>query len=242
MWSHTWSKIMRKQIPVDICGYDHRIVEFFNIFQVWRLVLKFVKLLHYCHMFRVPYLLFRSYNMDKGFLFRARHSHVFLRIDIKKHKYLILESKRKGQEGTHIFGRPFVTAEWTVVQVTIAVAVVELGLLGLIIRQVRVFSFMCHGLFSLSRHRHEILERLYCSRIQRIQIKMPLLCAPSPLACNGISKRSRSIHGCNYRYIITMFKKMCIVSWRGRLNKAHILRAHRAKMLFDSEHQSSCQN
>ena len=33
------------------------------------------------------------------------------------------------------------TAGWTVVQVTVAVAVVELGLLGLIIRQVCVFFF-----------------------------------------------------------------------------------------------------
>ena len=56
--------------------------------------------------------------------------------------------KTQGQEGARIFGRPFVTAGWTVVQVTVAVAVVELGLLGLIIRQVCV-SFMRHGLFSL---------------------------------------------------------------------------------------------
>ena len=47
--------------------------------------------------------------------------------------------KTQGQEGARIFGRPFVTAGWTVVQVTVAVAVVELGLLGLIIRQVCSF-------------------------------------------------------------------------------------------------------
>ena len=39
------------------------------------------------------------------------------------------------------------TAGWTVVQVTVAVAVVELGLLGLILRQVRVFSYICHAFF-----------------------------------------------------------------------------------------------
>ena len=53
------------------------------------------------------------------------------------------------------------------VQVTVAVAVVELGLLGLIIRQVSCLSpLMRHGLFSLSCHRHKILENLaYVSRM-----------------------------------------------------------------------------
>ena len=44
------------------------------------------------------------------------------------------------------------------VQVTAAVAIVELGLLGLIICQVCVFQ--CVGLFSLSCHGHKILENL----------------------------------------------------------------------------------
>ena len=80
---------------------------------------------------------------------RARHSaHDFA----DRHKEAqILDSgiKTEGQDNTRIFGRPFVTAGWTVVQVTVAVAVVEFGLLGLIIRQVCDFhSFMRHGLFS----------------------------------------------------------------------------------------------
>ena len=81
--------------------------------------------------------------------FRARHSsHDFA----DRHKEAqILDSgiKTEGQDNTRIFGRPFVTAGWTVVQVTVAVAVVELGLLGLIIHQVFafLFSFM-RGLFS----------------------------------------------------------------------------------------------
>ena len=73
---------------------------------------------------------------------RARHSaHDFA----DRHKEAqILDSgiKTEGQDNTRIFGRPFVTAGWTVVQVTVAVAVVEFGLLGLIIRQVCDFSFI----------------------------------------------------------------------------------------------------
>jgi hypothetical protein len=92
--------------------------------------------------------------------FRARHSaHDFA----DRHKEAqILDSgiKTQGQEGGRIFGRPFVTAGWTVVQVTVAVAVVELGLLGLIIRQVWFFSFMRNGLFSLSCRRPKVLENL----------------------------------------------------------------------------------
>lgn len=39
-----------------------------------------------------------------------------------------------GQEGTRIFGRPFVTAGWIVLGVTCVVAAVEIGLLVLIFR------------------------------------------------------------------------------------------------------------
>jgi hypothetical protein len=39
-----------------------------------------------------------------------------------------------GQESKHIFGRPFVTAGWIVLGVTGVVAVVEVGLLVLILR------------------------------------------------------------------------------------------------------------
>ena len=94
--------------------------------------------------------------------FRARHSaHDFA----DRHKEAqILDSgiKTEGQDNTRIFGRPFVTAGWTVVQVTVAVAAVELGLLGLIIRQVsRFFFHSCAMDFShLSCHRHSILDNL----------------------------------------------------------------------------------
>jgi hypothetical protein len=91
--------------------------------------------------------------------FRARHcSHDFA----DRHKEAqILDSgiKTQGQEGTRIYGRPFVTAGWTVVQVTVAVAVCELGLLGLIIRQVRFHSCV-HGLYLLYCHRPKILQYL----------------------------------------------------------------------------------
>lgn len=39
-----------------------------------------------------------------------------------------------GQEGGRIFGRPFVTAGWSVVQVSTVVLAVEVGLLVLILR------------------------------------------------------------------------------------------------------------
>lgn len=38
-----------------------------------------------------------------------------------------------GQEGTRIFGRPFITAGWIVVAVSIVVAAVEIGLLVLVL-------------------------------------------------------------------------------------------------------------
>jgi hypothetical protein len=75
--------------------------------------------------------------------FRARHSaHDFA----DRHKEArILDSgiQTQGQEGTRIYGRPFVTAGWTVVQVSVVVAAAELAMLALIIRRVRIFfSFM----------------------------------------------------------------------------------------------------
>lgn len=42
--------------------------------------------------------------------------------------------KTKGQESGRIFGRPFITAGWTVIEVTLVVALAEIGLLGLIIK------------------------------------------------------------------------------------------------------------
>lgn len=78
--------------------------------------------------------------------FRARHcTHDFA----DRHKEArILDSgiKTKGQEGTRIFGRPFVTAGWSVVQVTVVVAAVELALLVFIIR-VRFLKFMTGSWF-----------------------------------------------------------------------------------------------
>lgn len=41
--------------------------------------------------------------------------------------------KTVGQEGTRIFGRPFVTAGWIVLAVTCVVATVEIGLLILVL-------------------------------------------------------------------------------------------------------------
>jgi len=66
---------------------------------------------------------------------RARHSSHDFADRNKEAQMLDSGIKTEGQENTRIFGRPFVTAGWTVVQVTVAVAVVEIGLLGLIIRQ-----------------------------------------------------------------------------------------------------------
>jgi len=67
--------------------------------------------------------------------FRARHSaHDFA--DRHKEAHLLDSGiKTKGQEGTRIFGRPFVTAGWSVVQVTVVVAAIELGILVLIIQR-----------------------------------------------------------------------------------------------------------
>lgn len=66
--------------------------------------------------------------------FRSRHSiHDFA--DRHKESHLLDNAiQTKGQEGTRIFGRPFVTAGWIVVQVTVVVAAVEIALLVLILR------------------------------------------------------------------------------------------------------------
>ncbi|CAA7262020.1 hypothetical protein NLJ89_g1248 [Agrocybe chaxingu] len=66
--------------------------------------------------------------------FRSRHStHDFA--DRHKEAHLYDQAiKTKGQDGTRIFGRPFVTAGWIVVQVTVVVAAVEIALLVLILR------------------------------------------------------------------------------------------------------------
>jgi hypothetical protein len=65
---------------------------------------------------------------------RARHSiHDFADRWKEEPKYQDA-IKTVGQEGTRIFGRPFVTAGWIVVAVTLIVAAVEIGLLILILR------------------------------------------------------------------------------------------------------------
>ncbi|KAH9477102.1 hypothetical protein JR316_0011018 [Psilocybe cubensis] len=66
--------------------------------------------------------------------FRSRHSyHDFA--DRHKEAHKVDQCiKTKGQEGTRIFGRPFVTAGWIVLQVTFIVAAVEIALLVLILR------------------------------------------------------------------------------------------------------------
>ena len=76
---------------------------------------------------------------------RARHSAHDFADRNKEAQILDSGIKTEGQDNTRIFGRPFVTAGWTVVQVTVAVAVVELGLLGLIIRQVPYFILFFHS-------------------------------------------------------------------------------------------------
>ncbi|KAG6889690.1 hypothetical protein C0995_015438 [Termitomyces sp. Mi166 len=69
---------------------------------------------------------------------RARHSdHDFdekwkdPKLREERHRAAI---KTVGQEGTRIFGRPFITAGWIVLAVACVVAVVEIGLLVLIIQ------------------------------------------------------------------------------------------------------------
>ncbi|KAF8174879.1 hypothetical protein BJ912DRAFT_989418 [Pholiota molesta] len=66
--------------------------------------------------------------------FRSRHStHDFA--DRHKESHLLdVAIQTKGQEGTRVFGRPFVTAGWIVIQVTVIVAAVEIALLALIFR------------------------------------------------------------------------------------------------------------
>ncbi|KAF5329458.1 hypothetical protein D9619_009104 [Psilocybe cf. subviscida] len=66
--------------------------------------------------------------------FRSRHStHDFADRD-KEQKAIDGGLKTKGQEGQRIFGRPFVTAGWIVLQVTLFVGAVEVALLVLIVR------------------------------------------------------------------------------------------------------------
>jgi hypothetical protein len=64
---------------------------------------------------------------------RSRHSrHDFA--DRHKEDQYIQGVITVGQEGGRIFGRPFITAGWIILQVTIVVAAVEIGLLILILK------------------------------------------------------------------------------------------------------------
>ncbi|PPQ95775.1 hypothetical protein CVT26_015915 [Gymnopilus dilepis] len=65
---------------------------------------------------------------------RSRHSaHDFADRHKESHKFEQC-IKTKGQDGTRIFGRPFVTAGWNVIQVTVVVAAAEIAILVLILR------------------------------------------------------------------------------------------------------------
>ncbi|KAF9529161.1 hypothetical protein CPB83DRAFT_813022 [Crepidotus variabilis] len=66
---------------------------------------------------------------------RARHSTHDFADRHKEASKLDIGIKTKGQENARIFGRPFVTAGWIVVQVTVVVAAAEIALLILILRQ-----------------------------------------------------------------------------------------------------------
>jgi len=83
---------------------------------------------------------------------RARHStHDFA----DRHKdWLAIDKciKTKGQESGRIFGRPFITAGWPVVEVALVVALAEIALLGLIINHpISVGFWNFHFLFCADR-------------------------------------------------------------------------------------------
>ena len=67
--------------------------------------------------------------------FRARHSaHDFA--DRHKEAASVDEGiQTVGQDTSRIFGRPFVTAGWIVLQVSVVVAAVEIGMLAIIMRR-----------------------------------------------------------------------------------------------------------
>jgi len=66
--------------------------------------------------------------------FRARHSrHDFADFSEAEISHRAAAIQTKGQEGTRIFGRPFVTAGWIVVTVSIVVLSVEICMLVLIL-------------------------------------------------------------------------------------------------------------
>ncbi|KAF5326490.1 hypothetical protein D9611_000775 [Ephemerocybe angulata] len=66
--------------------------------------------------------------------FRARSSRHDFADRHKEASYIDGAIKTVGQDNGRVFGRPFVTAGWSVVQVAVVVGAVEIGLLVLILR------------------------------------------------------------------------------------------------------------
>jgi hypothetical protein len=67
--------------------------------------------------------------------FRSRHSrHDFADQHFSSKEQRPFGLQTAGQEGTRIFGRPFVTAGWIVVAVTVIVATMEVALLALVLQ------------------------------------------------------------------------------------------------------------
>ncbi|TFK36568.1 hypothetical protein BDQ12DRAFT_686631 [Crucibulum laeve] len=66
---------------------------------------------------------------------RSRHSRHDFADRNKEDDSHLQGIKTVGQDGGRIFGRPFVTAGWSVLQVTAVVAAVEIGMLVLILRR-----------------------------------------------------------------------------------------------------------
>lgn len=64
---------------------------------------------------------------------RARHSVHDFADRHKEHSILDPGLPSVGQENGRVFGRPFVTAGWVVIQVTVLVAAVEVAMLVLIL-------------------------------------------------------------------------------------------------------------
>jgi hypothetical protein len=88
-----------------------------------------------------------SFISPVGLLFAALagllFSMAFLRSQHSQHDFADMNKEESswqpaivtvGTEGTQIFGRPFVTAGWVVVGVSLAVATIEIALLELVLR------------------------------------------------------------------------------------------------------------
>ena len=126
--------------------------------------------------------------------FRSRHStHDFADRHKEAHKFDVC-IKTKGQDGARIFGRPFVTAGWIVVQVTAVVAAAEIALLVLIIRHQISVCFFFDILCLVSTVSLIFVPRLSCdaSLTQVFQstvtpCKFPKICDLVMFTCSIIS-------------------------------------------------------